>query len=288
MQQQPDESNDAGDALALSAMTWASNLSARAYGVRFTVRVNDSSLLPDLQSRLPFGARLCNRSMRPSFCCSVVCEGGRWLLFLDNECQEQSLDDDNALYAFEALVRFEVARRSPRWTFVHAGVVGWRERAILIPGLSFSGKSRLVAALVRAGATYFSDEYAVLDRKGRVYPFARPLMHRTTSGARERLTVGDLGGTAGTRALPVGLVVATRYTPEAQWRPEPLTPGEGLLALLANTVRAQADSPNVLRVLAKVAGGAASVQSDRGDADQVAAALLDPAAKWQSEVGSFA
>jgi hypothetical protein len=31
-----------------------------------------------------------------------------------------------------------------------------------------------VAELVRAGATYYSDEFAVLDSRGRVHPFPRP------------------------------------------------------------------------------------------------------------------
>src|SRR4051795_2847365 len=35
--------------------------------------------------------------------------------------------------------------RSPRRVFIHAGVVGWNGGAILIPGASFSGKTRLVA-----------------------------------------------------------------------------------------------------------------------------------------------
>src|SRR6185369_13624268 len=47
--------------------------------------------------------------------------------------------------------------------FVHAGVVAWRGRAILIPGRSMSGKSHLTAELVRRGAMYYSDEFAVLN-----------------------------------------------------------------------------------------------------------------------------
>src|SRR5205814_1077566 len=38
-----------------------------------------------------------------------------------------------------------VARRSPRRLFVHAGVVGWRGIAIVIPGRRATGKSTLAA-----------------------------------------------------------------------------------------------------------------------------------------------
>jgi hypothetical protein len=66
-----------------------------------------------------------------------------------------------------------VAENARRWIFVHAGVVAWRGQAIVIPGATQSGKTSLVAALVRAGAEYFSDEYAVFDARGRVHPLPR-------------------------------------------------------------------------------------------------------------------
>mgnify|MGYP000520359828 CR=1 FL=1 len=266
---------------------WASSIFVRAYGVRFQVRANDASLLPTLVARLPPGTRTCQQPTRAAFCCSVV-RDPTWRIFLDADLDIMTDVEAEALYAFEALVRFEVARRTPRWTFVHAGVVGWGGRAILIPGRSFSGKSTLVRALVQAGATYYSDEYAVLDQRGRVYPFAQPLMHRTTSGTRERLTIDDLGGTVGARGLPVGMVVATTYEPGASWNPTPVSPGEGLLALLANTVRAQVAPSRVMRVLAKVAEGAATVESARGDAEDTAADLLSFDAAWHSSRRSIA
>ena len=55
----------------------------------------------------------------------------------------------------------------------HAGVVGWRGRAIVIPGRSHAGKSTLVAELVRRGAVYYCDEFAVLHETGRVHPYRR-------------------------------------------------------------------------------------------------------------------
>jgi len=61
-------------------------------------------------------------------------------------------------------------------------VVAWRGRAILLPGRSYVGKSTLVMELVRAGAVYYSDEYAVLDARGRVHPFAQPVALREPDG----------------------------------------------------------------------------------------------------------
>jgi hypothetical protein len=269
-------------------------ISARAYGVRFRIRVDNPSILPAFMARLPPGTRTCRPSGTESFCCSVETresvtgQPDAWLISLDNDVQSLVGGEAEALDTFESHVRFEVARRTPRWTFVHAGVVGWHNRAIVIPGKSYSGKSTLVRALVRAGAAYYSDEFAVLDQRGLVYPFAQPLMHRTGTGTRKRLSVDELAGTSGRGALPVGMVVVTRYEQDATWNPGTLTPGEGLLAMLANTVRAQAAPARVMRTLARVAETAAIVESPRGDAGDTAATLLNRDAAWSLQGRSIA
>ena len=89
-----------------------------------------------------------------------------------------------------------VANYAPDRVFLHAGVVAWRGRALVLPGTSFAGKTTLVAELVRAGATYYSDEYAVLDALGRVHPYARELqMRRPGSPEQTAVAVAQLNGT---------------------------------------------------------------------------------------------
>lgn len=67
-----------------------------------------------------------------------------------------------AAYIVESWAQLTVATLAKGLVFVHAGVVGWRNRAIVIPRRSLSGKSTLVLALVEAGADYYPDEYAML------------------------------------------------------------------------------------------------------------------------------
>jgi hypothetical protein len=146
----------------------------------------------------------------------------------------------------------------------------------VIPGRSHSGKSRLVAALVRAGATYYSDEYAVLDAKGRVHPYPKPLSIRQEGDAPSQLvTVEELGGRTGTAPLPVGLVLATTYRAGVKWRPRLLSPGAGMLALLENTVSAQRRPKSVLRTLRAVTQRAAVLNGARGEADDAAGRMLE-------------
>ncbi len=159
--------------------------------------------------------------------------------------------------------------------FIHAGVVGWQGQAIVIPGRSFTGKTTLVQALVQAGATYYSDEFAVLDKVGRVLPYARPLSIRSKDGRQTRQTpVTELGGQAGAEPLPVALVVITAYRPKAEWQPRRLTAGQTMLALMDNAIAAQGNPAHSMPILKQVASRAIALQSDRGDAEATAPALL--------------
>ena len=160
--------------------------------------------------------------------------------------------------------------------FVHAGAVGWNGRAIVLPGKSFAGKTSLVVELVKAGATYYSDEFAVLDSKGRVHPFLKPLSLRENGNGRQHnVAVEEIGGWAGRKPLSIGLVVVSAYKPDARWRPVTLSPGEGALALLSNTVSARRAPETVLATLGRVVSAAPVITSKRGEAAAAAQAILD-------------
>ena len=158
---------------------------------------------------------------------------------------------------------------------MHAGVVGWQDQAIVIPGRGFSGKTTLVAALVGAGAIYYSDEYAILDPQGRVHPYARSLSFRDASGQKlGDVPVEELGGRNGVEPLPVGLVVVTEYRNGARWRPQTLTPGRAMLALMDNTIAARQNPALSMPILKQVVSGATTVKSKRGEAEAVVESLL--------------
>jgi hypothetical protein len=158
---------------------------------------------------------------------------------------------------------------------VHAGVVSWHGRAIVIPGRSFSGKTTLVQALIQAGATYFSDEYAVFNNTGRVHPCRKSLSIRSPGALRQKRVLVRKERTLGLATpITVGLIVVTQYRPGAQWLPRVLSPGEAVLALIDNTLMARLRPQFTLRVLKEVAMRAIALESERGDALGVAAELL--------------
>ena len=267
----------------IDRLGWAAGLSFVSYGVRVGVRVSEAAALGRVVERLPPGWKA-SRAVVVERLFSLVAggDGARGgvrrlsLLYGDFTRLARSREFEEVLEAFESAVQLFVAETARRRVFVHAGVVGWRGRAIIVPGESRSGKTTLVAELVRAGADYYSDEYAVLDAKGLVHPYARPLAVREDGGAgRTRYAAEALGGRAGARPLAAGLVVLSRYEEGARWRPRRLTGGQGALALLGNTVSARRGPERALAAIERAVSGALILKGKRGEAREVAASLLE-------------
>lgn len=187
----------------------------------------------------------------------------------------QRFVDDGNRPALEAAIRAHVALNAPEHVFVHAGVAAIDGRAIVVPGSSFSGKTTLVAELVRAGGTYFSDEFAVLDAAGRVHPYAKPLSVRDGGFEQVDFPVGHFGGTASDVAAPVDVIAVTWYLPDAAWEPVTRQPADGALALLSHTVPARTRPAQALAAVRGAAEGATVLEGVRGDAAATARALLE-------------
>jgi hypothetical protein len=169
-----------------------------------------------------------------------------------------------------------VAEHARRYVFVHAGCVTLDGKAIVLPGRSMSGKSRLTAALVRAGAAYYSDEYAVLDHRGEVRPYPRKLAIRATNGVpAQRVAAEELGGTEGRGPASVALVAVLQYDAQSGWHPEPLTRGQAMIRLFDNTVAARSRPRAALSALEGATREARTLAGTRGEADEAATVLLN-------------
>ena len=182
---------------------------------------------------------------------------------------------DQALIELQRQLRRRVALNASTAVFVHAGVVESGGRAIVMPGAPFAGKSTLVAALVRAGATYLSDEYAVFDERGRVHPFAKPLSLRDAAGIQHHHSVETLDGAIGTRPIAVGAVVFSEYRPGAGWDPRRMTTGQAVLAISKHALALRERPRATLRALTQALADAVAVSGARGEAVEVVAALFD-------------
>jgi hypothetical protein len=264
-------------------------LAFEAFGVRAALSTNRPELVERLRPLLPPGWQPCPVSTVGRRFSLIAKENGTYDFGLNGEVLNRGLELELALMLLDAQLRLHIGVKAPDMIFIHAGVVAYRGRTVVMPGKSFAGKTVLVAALVDRGATYYSDEFAVIDMRGLIHPYAKALSLRGLShpyakalslpeGRKDLIqtdhSMESLGWTAGSETLPIGAIVVTTYRRGAEWRPRRLSSGEGAMALLANAVPARDRPAQVMRALSHAAGEAITIESERGEADEVAPLLL--------------
>jgi len=180
----------------------------------------------------------------------------------------------------ESQLRLTVAEFTTEAVFLHAGVVGWNGYAVIIPGTSFSGKTTLVAELVRRGCLYLSDEYAVITRDGMVHPFAKKLSVRgiVNDFTQIELDVNHFGGKKSSEPLPAGFLLATRYRHNADDPIDSLaeaSTGIGVMAALANSISIRRQPRLVIESVEAALSGCRIFQGERGEVDAFADLFIE-------------
>jgi hypothetical protein len=243
-----------------------------SYGVVAELVSDDPDLLVDAEAMLPPGWQAADD--QPSVQFGLWTDG---VITLDGRRLDRSQKRARSLLKLGAAVRHHLATEAPGFTFVHAGAVDVGGCGIVIPGRSYSGKSTLVAELVRLGATYVSDEYAVVDPDGMVHPFAKPLSIRNSRHDPLGQLVPAPDALVADGPVRAGLIVLTSYAAGAQWRPTVRSRAAGAFALLQNTVSARLRPGAALSATSKLARGAVFLAGQRGEAADTAEALLEAA-----------
>jgi hypothetical protein len=249
-------------------------ISFEAFGVPISLQVDSDDALARAARILPPGR--CPTADTP--------ESNLFKLFMEDrvsyrvQTPEQSLsgspDLDVAVEVLDAQLRGFIALRAPDYIFVHAGVVAVEKRAILLPGPTFSGKTTLVAEFLRAGATYYSDEFAVIDREGLVHPYPKPLSIRAGGFSQIDHDAAAFGAPVGTAPATVGGVIMSQYRAGARWRPRQMSSGEGLLAVLSNTIPARDRPEQSLGAIKTALGSTTVLEGERGEAGELVRDVL--------------
>ena len=248
-----------------------------SYGVQVAVRLATPGLLTAIEERFPPAWEPAIRSQSDRTYTLEITESEhhphtRREYVLSDETRELKRSERliEVLDSFESNSRLFIAEMTTERAFLHAGAVGWNGQAIIIPGRSWSGKTTLVAELVKAGAVYFSDEYAVLDHEGLLHPYPKPLSVRENGlDVQINRPVEYFGGRAATEPLPVGIVIVCEYRADTVWSPTKLSTGNGLLALGDNSISIRRSPHLVLSLLGKALSKAEVIAGTRGEASQV-------------------
>ncbi len=255
----------------LDRLDWRCGARFFLFGVSIGIRSNDSKILDTAINRIPPGSTQQDSAVVEHLF-SIWVGGPKnnarrqyHLLYYGSALLLRTRSLDEVYDTLENYLILSTAYHADdRYLFVHSGVVAWKGRAIVIPGRSYSGKSTLVSAFIEAGAEYYSDEMAILDREGLVHAFPVDISRRTSSGI-QRISLNKQSSISAAPA-PISTILVTNYASGAVWRPKQISSGRALISLLENTVAARKDPDRYLPILSKAVSSAVSLKGRRGEA----------------------
>ncbi len=168
----------------MNNITYPGRINFEAYGVTIGVRVTDVNAIEEIKKILPFNSRPLGADAETEYTFSLVWgeDGTREdVLYREDEEVARRIDPVRLIALLDTCIRMTIGEFAPHHIFIHAGVVGWKGEALIFPAKSYSGKTTLVAELIKYGAEYYSDEYAVIDEKG-----IGPPVSKTSFAAKRR------------------------------------------------------------------------------------------------------
>lgn len=178
-------------------------------------------------------------------------------------------------YVFDQLfwhINAEAVRQTGEYVLIHSGAVSTPAgQGVLIPGPSGTGKSSLVAGLVRGGFSYYSDEAAAIDPIGRLlHPYPKAITLKSTAVPDEYpdLETLHIDDRVGNRwyidptsvrpdiigsPCPVGFIFVSRYSPGTSGSIEEVSAAEAASTLGHSVMNIGRYRSRVLPLLAGLA-----------------------------------
>lgn len=242
----------------------------------FTVRAFGSNIqveTPCLEARsvlnryiLPSLPRMDGAAGQPHILVRVTQDDGQFQVFVDNVLVASARNSIGLVSPLIKVLDDAVVARLTTLRALHSGAVLWDNRVLLLPGATHAGKSSLVAELLRRGATYFSDEFALIDSDGRVHPYPRPLLLRNGRPEQSPVLPEELNASVGNAPAPVGWILSLEYQPACTWSVVAMPQGEAVLTLLKNTPHFLAESPELVALFQRAVAGATCYSGRRAEA----------------------
>lgn len=220
-------------------------------------------------------------------------------LWFDGEPVVEGGDRAHALALLLWHVNREVVARSGHWVLLHAAGATLDGVGLVMPAPMESGKTTLVAGLVRSGLGYLSDELVAVDpatlelvaypKALSIDPGSWPLLPdlRPTVDPAVRphlpqqwqVAAADIRPDAVVGAAVPGLIVAPRYRAGAQTRLTRLRPADALVLLAQCAFGLPERAERDLSVLGRLAERCACYELTMGDLDEACALVSALAAR---------
>ncbi len=263
---------------------WKAHLGIECLGVEIVVQSVCSDAIAKLRKKLSIilpieWSEIFKKQIRHRF--YLIKEKNsrkKFTVYKNEELLAEKISLEEVFNTLETQIRMTIAEFSEKFVFLHAGVVSWQGSAIVIPGKSFSGKTTLVAELVKRNCEYLSDEYAVIDKKGFVHPFPKKLSLRGIIDDYRQVDfdVEELGGKAAKTPIPIGFLLLTKYQKHVK-KPKIKrhSTGEGVMASVANSISVRQNPRFVLEIISNIANRAIILEAKRGEASEFADFFLD-------------
>lgn len=251
------------------------NFSFQCFGVKISVSSNRTKLLERIKKEMPYilpikWTEIPVEKAEHHFQFLKDYKTSKFSALKDDETIVANGDFTRSLDLLISRIRLTIAEFAEQIIFLHAGVIGWQNRAVIIPGKSFAGKTTLVAAFAKMGCEYFSDEYAMIDKDGLVHPFPKRLSIRgiVDDYTQVDFDVEKLGGKRAQEPFPVGCVLVAEYKKERKTKPKlkEITLGEGVMASIANSISIRQNPKFVIEVLNKALQNSVVLKTERGEA----------------------
>ncbi len=265
-------------------MKWKASLAFECLGVEIEISATCREAIEKLRGKLPIilpikWMEIFKSEIKHRF--YILKETNpeqNFTVYKNAEMLAEKVSLEEVFMTLESQIRLTIAEFSEKFVFLHAGVVGWQGKAIVIPGKSFSGKTTLVAELVKRNCEYLSDEYAVIDEKGLVHPFPKKLSIRGIIDDYRQVDfdVEQLGGKAAQAPMSIGFLLLTTYQKHIK-KPKIKrhSVGEGVMASIANSISVRHNPRFVFKIISEIANRAIVLEAERGEGGEFANFFLD-------------
>jgi hypothetical protein len=274
----------------LDKVQWKERISFTSFGVKITVLFDCEEIVSQITPYLPPFAIITDPHEISDFTYSVIVarETGKFNFIYRNgeqiskwkERGKQVLERKHIFTTLEVYFQTATANFAVnQGVFIHAGAVAWKDKGIIIPANSYDGKTTLTAEFARLGATYFSDEYAIINHEGKLLPYPKTLSIRKPDEYEQtEKSIEELGGKGAniSDSVPVKLILLAKFRKNNKvWKPKQLTQADGVMELLKHTFPVRTFPEIVLKNLHNLTKNAIVLKGNRGEAKEFAKQIIN-------------